>query len=834
MKCPQCQTENPPDSKFCKECATPLPQKNEDPFSVTHTMKPAAVLSTGSLFTERFRIIEELGAGGMGKVYRVRDEKLNEEVVLKLIRPDIASDPKIIARFRNELKTARKIGHPNVARTYDLNESGGMHYITMDYVRGENLKRLIRKVGRMSPAQAIAIARQICAGLSEAHKLGVIHRDLKPQNIMVDENGRAMIVDFGIARSLHSESLTDTGVMIGTPEYMAPEQAEGDKPGPHTDIYALGVILYEMLTGEPPFSGHTPVAIAMQHKTQSPPDPAEKNPDIPESLSLLILQLLEKDPSDRPLSASDVYKKLNKIENSLSTPSPIPEKMSYGKKAGAKSSWIKYGAAASIIFILVIFAYLLFKPAPAPSSPSPETASTGWDNSIAVLPFRDLSPDKNQEHISFGMTEALSDRLSRIEQLKVSSPTSVMRYRDTQKDVKTIGVELGVANLVEGSIQVAEGYIRIRGQLTDAATGFTLWAESYEGEMKNIFTLQDEVSQSIAQALELELSLEAMGKTGPQHPENLVAYEAYVRGMNHFASRYMFSGNPSDFQASAEMIEKAIEIDPEYAEAYAGLAWIYTMNFAGLSNPYDKQKADYYAEEAYKLNPESGLANSLYGTSFYLSGQYDEAYQLLKKSLALNPNQAESQFLCAVFLRQLGLAEPAFNHFQKALELNPFFILATGASGICKAMLGEPDNAVHYFDLEKENNPKLPVLGSMMQYLLGLGREEKAAEYIQYIEKTYPDHRDLPHSRALMLAAQGKKKEALEISRGTYIFALLQLETETLASIEQSIRQSDKAFNYLILKLPVFDFLREKPRFERIVAQQKAAYQERLHKYGDL
>jgi serine/threonine-protein kinase len=572
----------------------------------------------------------------------------------------------------------------------------------------------------------------------------------------------------------------------------------------------------------------------MKHKTKPPPDPGEKNPDIPEPLSRLILQLLEKNPAERPQSARNVEKKLEEIDKSLSTATPIPIKKSRGKKSPFKPARIKYAAAAFIVIFAAISVFLIFKPSFFPSSQKSETGAAEWDNSIAVLPFRDLSPDKNQEHISFGMTEALSDRLSRIEQLKVSSPTSVMRYRDTQKDVKIIGQELGVANLVEGSIQVAEGHIRIRGQLTDAATGFTLWTESYEDEMTNIFTLQDEVSQSIAQALELELSLDAIGKTSPRHPENLEAYEAYVRGMNHFASRYMFSGNPSDFETSAEMIEKAVEIDPEYAEAYAGLAWIYTMNFAGLNNPDDKQKADYYAEEAYKLDPESGLVNSLYGTSFYLSGQYDKAYQLLKKSLALNPNQAESQFLCAVFLRQLGLAEPAFIHFQKALELNPFFILAAGASGVCKAMLGEPDNAVFYFDLEKEKNPKLPVLGSMVQYLLGLGREEKAAEYIHYIEKTYPDHRKLPYSRALMLAAQGEKEKALKLSRSTYVFALLQMKQETLDSIEQSIRQSEKSFNFLILKLPVFNFLRDHSRFRKIVTQQKAVYEERLRKYGDL
>ncbi|GAI94407.1 unnamed protein product, partial [marine sediment metagenome] len=264
---------------------------------VVHTKTletPTEKLTRGSVFAGRYEIIEELGKGGMGRVYRVEDNKAKEEIALKLIKSEIAADKKTIERFRNELTTARKIRHKNVCGMYDLDEKNGTYYITMEYVPGEDLKSFIRRVGQLPVGKTISIAKQVCEGLSEAHRLGVVHRDLKPSNIMIDKEGNARIMDFGIARSIKGKGITGAGIMIGTPEYMSPEQVEGKEVDQRSDIYSLGVNLYEMVTGQVPFKGDTPFTIGMKHKSELPQNPKEINAQIPDDISRLILKCMEK------------------------------------------------------------------------------------------------------------------------------------------------------------------------------------------------------------------------------------------------------------------------------------------------------------------------------------------------------------------------------------------------------------------------------------------------------------------------------------------------------------------------------------------------------------
>jgi serine/threonine protein kinase len=318
MICPVCNAENQPDSRFCRRCATPLQTIDGGAVDQTLTLeRPPVGLSRGTLFAGRYEVIEELGRGGMGRVYKVYDQKLKEVIGLKLIHPEISVNSQAIDRFRNELRYARKIGHRHVGRMFDLGEQDSQFFITMEYVEGENLKSFIRRSGHLTPRKAISLAKQVCEGLAEAHRLGVIHRDLKPQNIMIDREGSARIMDFGIARFTEAEGITGSGVMIGTPEYMSPEQVETGDVDKRADIYALGVILYEMVTGHVPFAGDTPLAVLIKHKSETPRNPQETNPLVSLAVTRVILKCLEKDRGRRYQSAEELHQDLTKAEQGL-------------------------------------------------------------------------------------------------------------------------------------------------------------------------------------------------------------------------------------------------------------------------------------------------------------------------------------------------------------------------------------------------------------------------------------------------------------------------------------------------------------------------------------
>lgn len=359
MKCLKCQFNNPAESSFCVKCGTPLAGQKADIDPQTKTLEtPLKKLSRGTVISGRYEVIEELGKGGMGSVYRVEDKRIHEEVALKLIKPEIAAEKTTLERFNNELKLARRIAHRNVCKMFDLDEEDGRHYITMEYVRGEDLKSTIRRVGPLGTGKAVSIAKQVCEGLTEAHRVGIVHRDLKPGNIMLDRDGNARIMDFGIARSIRAQGITGAGVMIGTPEYMSPEQAEAKEVDQRSDIYSLGVVLYEMVTGRIPFEGETALSVALKHKTEIPPDPKSSNAQVPGDLCRLILKCLEKQKARRYQTVQELFSDLNRIEEGIPTSERIaPKSQAATSKTGTVSFSFKklFLPPAIVLGVVIIF-----------------------------------------------------------------------------------------------------------------------------------------------------------------------------------------------------------------------------------------------------------------------------------------------------------------------------------------------------------------------------------------------------------------------------------------------------------------------------------------------
>jgi len=399
MKCPRCQNDNPEGTRFCGHCGRELPGSGETVAMGTATFQtPAKGLERGTTFARRFEIIEEIGQGGMGTVYKAYDSKIREIVALKLLKPEIASDLEVIERFRNEIKLARQVAHRHVCRMYDIGEEWLTIYISMEYVAGEDLKSFIRRSGHLTEAKAVGLARQIAEGLAEAHRLGVVHRDLKPQNVMIDKDGNAKIMDFGIARSLHTRGVTGTGVIIGTPEYMAPEQAEGKDVDQRVDIYALGAILFEMVTGRVPFEGATPLSIVLKHRSEPPEDPRTINAQISAGLSRIILKCLAKSRDDRYPSATEVLEDLAAVEQGLPMtrqlaarpkPATAPTKPITGREITVKFNLKKTLIEAVVVIALVALGIVVITGrsgrGPAGGRRSPATATPAGGQAPAVF-----------------------------------------------------------------------------------------------------------------------------------------------------------------------------------------------------------------------------------------------------------------------------------------------------------------------------------------------------------------------------------------------------------------------------------------------------------------
>jgi eukaryotic-like serine/threonine-protein kinase len=718
MKCPKCRAENPETKQFCGDCGTQL--------GVTETLQtPIKDLTTGATFAGRYQIIEELGHGGMGRVYKVFDTKIKEKIALKLIRPEIASDRDTIERFSNEIRLSRRIGHRNVCKMFDLGETDGTHFITMEFVPGEDLKSMIRMAAGLSIEAVLSIGKQVCEGLAEAHSLGVVHRDLKPQNIMIDKGGNAKIMDFGIARSVREKGITGPSVLIGTPEYMSPEQTEAKEVDHRSDIYSLGIILYEMATGRVPFEGDTALSIAMKHRGEIPKDPKQFNPNIPDNLSGVILKCLEKDKAKRYQAAVEVYSELDKIEKGIpSTARVIPEKKAFPSKEITVTFGLKKVLVPILALVLlvisgvVIWQIFLEKEAAPPASAN---------KSIAVLPFEDLSQAKNNESLCDGISDTLIDALTNIEGLWVPARTSAFSFKGKTQDIHEIGQKLGVDNVLEGSVQVAGDNLRVMARISNVQEGRQVWSEIYNRKMTDIFAIQDDIAKAIVAALKIRLLGEKGAPLIKNSTENLEAYRLYLLGRSFWNKR-----GEADLTKSVEYFEKATEIDPNYALAYAGLG------------------------DAYQILGENG---------FWLPERaFAKAKEAVSKALEIDDRLAEAHTCLAAIMRNYDWDfVGAEKEFKVAIELNPGYAISHQWYAELFSILGRHEEAIREIKIARNLDPLSPRIGAEVGYLLCSARRyDQALEELNKALKVEPNHAVTHAFLGWVYEATGKYEDAVK------------------------------------------------------------------------
>jgi len=680
--CPRCRSDNPADTAYCGKCGTKLPEIQRSgpdspepgiapPGSMTETIQtPREELTTGSTFAGRYQIIEELGRGGMGKVYKALDKEINAKIALKLIKPEIAADRDTIERFRNELRTARDISHKNICRMYDLGREAGNYYITMEYVSGEDLKDMIRMSGQLGVGTAVSIARQIAEGLSAAHGRGVVHRDLKPANIMIDRNGVVRIMDFGIARSTKGKGLTGVGVMIGTPEYMSPEQVEGKDVDHRSDIYSLGIILYEMLTGRVPFEGDTPFTVGVKHKSERPEEPNKLNAQIPDDLNRLVLRCLEKDRSRRYQSAQELGADLDMISKGMpTTPGIFPKHKTLTSreitvKFTPRKLLLPAAAVAALVIGAVVFLVILPRKAgvPAPSGKP----------SLAVVYFENISADPALDDWKTGLPELITTDLSQSRFVNVISGDSVFgalkklnlieAKKYSAEDLAKVSSATGAQYILSGSLLQAGPKIILTARLQKPRGGEVVEMKKIEcaGEA-DIPSKVDELTRMIKADLNLTPSQikgdidKEVGKITTTAPEALKYYvEARKRHMS------------MEYREAIPLYEKAVALDPGFAMAYRGLGTCYSnlsylqkgreFNQKALANAdriSDRERLliegrDYYLyertyekaiqtfEQLLKLYPDDYIGNNGLGVVYSALEEDEKALPCMERSYALH------------------------------------------------------------------------------------------------------------------------------------------------------------------------------------------------------
>jgi TolB-like protein/Tfp pilus assembly protein PilF/predicted Ser/Thr protein kinase len=710
-----------------------------------------------------FEILAPLGAGGMGEVYRARDTRLGREVAVKVLPAGLSSNPERLKRFDKEARSASSLNHPNIVTVYDIGESGGTSFIAMEVVDGRTLREILTD-GALPPKMLLAIATQVADGLAKAHGAGIVHRDLKPENVMVTRDGLVKILDFGLAKLTQPEDpsgataaptvsgATEPGIVMGTVGYMSPEQALGKALDFRSDLFSFGSIVYEMATGRRAFArGSHPETLTAIIRDE--PDPiGSLAPLTPAPLRRIVERCLAKSPDDRYASTRDLARDLQDLREELTAGSQAEAAASGATPASLPARrWrpVLLAAGAVVLALLAFASWKLLRPGSRPSEVSERARS------IAVLPFQNFGVKGEDDYFADGMTESLITDLTKIEGMLVIARNSVFQYKGRVVNVKTVGKELGVSYILEGSVQRSGGRVRLNAQLIDVATGYHVWADRYDREMKDLFVLQDDISGNILAALKVKLTEPGSERSRAAPTKNLDAYDAYLRAVH--LSR---SVEDSELEQAIPLFEKAIALDPRFALAHAGLAQAYRDKLFDRDPRKEwEEKAVVEIEKALSLDPNLAEAYSARASVTWTrlnNYPHERAVRDYRRAIALNPNLAEAHLWLAVVYWHVGLFEKALEAAAVAGKLDPgqqFF-----TTGLTYFYWQKYDLAVQEWDKDPEGVP-----GAWKALaLFHQGRDREASAFIEEFLKTHARESNPRSVSALLAARSGHDAKAEE------------------------------------------------------------------------
>jgi serine/threonine-protein kinase len=733
MICPHCRAENSDEALRCARCgvafsvldnsetlgpSTPYTPPPEPPSGSPSPYSPSSAgaswpaaagfpsLEPGSDLGPRYRIESMLGEGGMGAVYKAYDRELNRTVALKLLRPGLMTDASALQRFKQELLLASKISHKNILRIHDLADVSGLKFISMAFVEGDDLHGVLRKAGRLPLDRAIEITKQLCAALEAAHAEGVVHRDLKPHNVLLDASGNAYVSDFGLAKSLEAGTvgMTRAGEFLGTPRYMSPEQVEGGKLDHRSDLYSLGLIIYEMATGEVPFTSDSTLALMYQRVKQKPKDPRKLNAELPDYLARVILRCLEKDPAKRYQSAREILNDLDPQRGSATRVGSVS--MQITLPAVDMNKWIYVGGGALLLILLLVLGVpklrTWFRSAPAGETSAVPAASDV--RYLAVLPFRVAGEAESYGHIAEGVVEALSTKLFQLKALRVASPGAVERVREKDSIAKAAR-ELGVSLVVHGMVQGAGDRIRITVNVEDVAGSKRLWSGEFSGLAQDLLTLEDQIFGEVVGALGLKPASEELARSSTRPTENFEAYELYLKGRTALRMR----ADVRNVEAAVRFFEQALKTDPAFAIAYAGLADASLRMYREKKDDIWVQKAVGAAQQGQRLNDALPETHFALGSAYIATGKTAEAVVELRRALELAPGSDEGYRRLGDAYRASGLKAEAIQAYKRAVEVNPYYWENHNKLGSAHLRAGENDKALEAFRRVTELEPDNPV-----------------------------------------------------------------------------------------------------------------------------